>query len=381
MLRKILLFAIVLIITGMIHSDSVSGYESPEMETSAKSFVLMEAGTRQVVTGKNENVRVPSGALNKLMTALIAAESMNDGFFTMDTELTASENAHTAGGAVIWLDAGEKITAEELMKGLLIGNANDAAVVFAEKISGNCEKFTELMNKRAAELGMYDTVFVSPYATDDENQYTTAADAARLTSEISEHTELRGIMTTWLDYIRDGRTEVANENALVKKYNGITGVKAWHTELSGWCLAASAERNGLSYVSVVMGCDDKDNRFAAGKKLLNTGFSIYKTVVPGFFPEHMKPIKVKDGADDSVLIEADKVIPLVIPRDAESRMSTVVFEPEYIEAPVREGQKIGTVGFYLDKTLLYETPLITSGQVSRNSFRKSFMKIIVKMFK
>ena len=128
-----------------------------------------------------------------------------------------------------------------------------------------------------------------------------------------------------------------------------------------------------------MGCDDKDNRFAAGKKLLNTGFSIYKTVVPGFFPEHMKPVKVKDGADDSVLIEADKVIPLVIPRDAESRMSTVVFEPEYIEAPVREGQKIGTVGFYLDKTLLYETPLITSDQVSRNSFRKSFMKIIVKM--
>jgi len=379
-IKKAFLSVIAFIVFLQMFSDPIPVF-SEEIETTAASYILIEAETRRVLENSESEKRVPAGALNKLMTALIAVEYMSDGGFSMDTKLTASNNAHTAGGAVIWLDSGEEITVRELFKGLLLGNANDAAIVFAEKISGSCEDFTWLMNEKAADLGMNNTFFTSPYLTDDENQYTTAYDAAILAAETASHSELHDIMKTWLDNIRDGKTEVVNENSLVKSYNGIIGVKAWHTEKSGYCLAACAEREGNRYVSVVMGCSDKDERFSVGKKLLNTGFANYKIVIPGFSSEYMKPLKVKGGVDRAVLTKAESIPPLVIPKGSEGNMSTVVLEPLYIKAPVKKGQNVGTVAFYLDKTLLYETRLITTDSVEKNSFRKSFIRIIVKMFK
>ena len=363
------------------------GFSCPVYAKAAKpgceisSWILTEQETGYVISEYNSDKRVPSGALNKLMTALIAAEYIESGEISMETELTASEAAHTATGAVIWLDTGEKITAGELMKALLIGNAGDAAVVFAETIAGGCDEFTCLMNFRAAELGMKNTFFTSPYAIDDDSQYTTAFDTALLTSEIASHEELREIMLTWRDTVRGGKTETVNENTLIRTYEGVNGVKAWHTEQSGYCAAVSAHRSGGKYTAVVLGSEDSEERFDFAKQLLKKGISGYKTIIPGFSSEYMKPLKVKQGTEDSVILNAENLSTLVVPKETEDTLRIVTVSPDYIKAPVRKGQKIGTLAFYLDRTLLYETSLIAADSVPEKTFRKSLRKIIVKMFK
>lgn len=380
MKRNIIIFISIIFVMSFLCRSYFTA-DADETDTTAAAYVLMEAETKRVLSENEAHKQLPAGAANKLMTTLLALEAMENGRFSPETELTASNAAHSASGAVIWLDAGEKITVNELLKGLIIGNAGDAATVFAEEISGDSETFTALMNERAAELGMKNTFFTSPYIIDDEAQYTTAYDIALLTGEISSHDEVREIMTTWLDRIRDGKTEVVNENSLVRSYDGITGAKAWHTEKSGYSLAASAERDGNRYVSVVLGCTDKDDRFKTGKQLLNTGFINYRIVVPGFSDEFMKPLRVKGGVDLAVLTKAEKISALVIPKGEEENLTSVLFLPDYIKAPVKKGQNVGVAAFYLDKTLLYETPLQTADNVEKNTFKKSLMKIIAKMFK
>lgn len=371
--------ALLLIFSGILFScifadEEIDGF-------GMQSYVLMEASTGYMVKGLNENEKVPMGAVNKLMTALIAVEKLNEGLYDYDTELTASLNAHNAGGAVIWLDANEKIKVSELFKGLLIGNANDAAIVFAEEISGDTEKFTSLMNERALELGMKNTKFTSCANHDDENQYTTAYDTALLAAELLRYEELHKIMTTRLEYIRDNKTELVNENTLVSRYDGITGMKASHTEKSGYSVIASAARNGESYIAVVLGCENSDDRFTAAKKLLDKGFALYKTVIPGFSEEYMKPLRVKRGTESAVEVRVEKLPLLVIQKSSEDDLTAVVFLPEYIKAPVSEGQYVGEIAFYCGETLLYETPLITKNDVQKNSFLKSLLKLMGKMFK
>lgn len=384
-IKKILrLFLIILLVpvlifskfyqSGIFADDDVDSFEM-------QSYVLMEASTGYVVSSRDEYKKVPMGAVNKLMTALIAVEKLNDGIFEYDTELTASLNAHNAGGAVIWLDNGEKITVSELFKGLLIGNANDAAIVFAEEISGDTQKFVSLMNERAGELGMKDTHFTSCANHDDENQYTTAHDTALLAAELLKYEELYEIMTTRIEYIRDGKTELVNENTMVNRYNGITGMKASHTELSGYSVIASASRNSESYIAVVLGCTDSKDRFTVAGKLLDKGFLFYKTVVPGFSEEYMKPLKVKKGTDAAVEVKVEKFPMLVVSKSHESELSAVIFLPGYVNAPVRQGQRVGEVAFYCGETLLYETPLITKNAVEKNTFLKSLLKLMGKMFK
>lgn len=351
----------------------------PKCEIS--SWILMEQETGYVISESNSDKKVPAGALNKLMTALIAAEYIESGEISPETELTASETAHTATGAVIWLDTGEKITAGELMKALLIGNAGDAAVVFAETIAGGCDEFTSLMNLRAADIGMKNTFFTSPYAVDDENQYTTAFDTALLASEIASHEELHEIMMTWRDTVRAGKTEVVNENVLVRTYEGVKGVKAWHTEKTKYSVAATIWRGGGKYTAAVLGCEDSDERFDFAKQLLKDGVFGYKTIIPGFSSEYMKPLKVKRGTETAVMLSAEKLSTLVIPKGTEDTLRVVTVSPEYINAPVRKGQKIGVLAFYLDRTLLCETSLIAADSVPEKTFQKSLRKIIVKMFK
>ncbi len=350
-------------------------------DNSARSWVLIEATTGYMLRGENEHEKIPAGAMNKLMTALIVAEKIEEGVFDTGTLFTASQKAHEAGGAVIWLDAGEKISVEELLKGLLIGNANDAAIVFAEEISGDTDRFVEYMNRRAKELGMNNTYYTSCANHDDENQYTTAYDTALLTAEVSTHTFLYEIMNTRLDYIRDKKTELVNENTLIDRYRGIIGVKASHTEATGYSVTAAAQRDDEKYVVSVMGCTDNKERFSIATELLDSGFNIYKTVLPGFSEEYMKPLDVKKGTEFAVEVKLEEYPLLVIPKSKESELSVVIFMPEYIKAPFREEHCVGTAAFYCGDTLMYETKLVTKNSVDKNTFFKSVTKLISKMFK
>ena len=273
--RFIALFLYMCILSVIIYNSYNVTY-AEDIQTTAQSYVLIESETCRILKDYNSSQELPMGTMNKLMTVLLAAEAINEGKLSFDQELTASAAANSSKGATIWLMSGEKMSVIDLLKGLIIGNANDAAVVIAEALGGNTASFVEKMNRRADELGMKNTVFTAPGGVDDENQHTTSYDMALLTREVVKYSFLKEIMTTWLDYLRDGNTELVNENNLVRSYDGILGVKACHSEKSGYSLAAAAERNGETYISVILCCNDKDERFSIGKKLLNAGFSFYK---------------------------------------------------------------------------------------------------------
>lgn len=352
--------------------ESVPQYE---MKT-----LLMEAETGTVIKHSGGYDRTAQGTLNKLMTVLLAAEEIECGNLSMDSVLTASSNANSQKGAVVWLMAGENITVEELLKSIIIGNANDASMVIAEEIGGTEEEFVGMMNARAFELGMRNTVFRNAAGYDCDGQYSTAYDIALLCREVLKHDFLYPFMNTWIDSVRNGQTEVVNENKLVRTYDGITGLKASHSEESGYCLAMAAERDGKKYIAVVLGCADENERFSVGKSLMADGFAYFKVTTPSFSGEFIKPITVRGGLDRAVSITAGSLEGLVVPESG-GEISTVVFMPEYLDAPVKKGQKIGCVGFYNGDTLLYETDLITEEAVEKISFKSSVCVFLHNLYK
>lgn len=340
------------------------------------STVLVEVSTGTVIKGENSDLRMPQGTLCKLMTVLLTAEEIADGRLAFDTVLTASVNANAQRGAVIWLMQGESITVDELLKAVIIGNANDAAVVLAEHIGGTEEEFVGMMNARAFELGMRDTVYKScTGSADADGQYSTAGDTGKLAAELLEHDFLKKYFTTWIDNVRSGQTELVNENRLVRTYEGVTGMKAGRSEQSGFSLVLTAERGEVAFISVVLGCDDKDERFGIAKSLMSDGFSSYKVTAPAFSDEFLKPVTVRGGKADAVMIKALKLEELVVPKSC-SELSTAVLLPDYIEAPVKKGQIVGRVGFYNGDTLLFETDLVAAEKVEKSDFASSMRRIL-----
>ncbi|MGN1480985.1 D-alanyl-D-alanine carboxypeptidase family protein [Porcipelethomonas sp.] len=377
-MKKIISF-----ITAVLMTLCTSGAvyaEDEKFDDLTYCTLLMEASTGTVLSQENGYERVPQGTLSKLMTVLLAAEEIESGNLSTDTKLTASANANSQPGAVVWLMTGETISVEELLKSVIIGNANDATMVLAEHIGGDENEFVGMMNARAFELGMRDTVYKNCAGFDAQGQYSSAYDTALLCRELLNHKFLTKYMTTWMDRVRNDQTELVNENKIVRTYDGLLGFKAGHSEQSGYTLALAAEKDGQTYISVVLGCADKDERFSAGKSLLASGFSMYKVTTPAFSNEFLKPLAVHGGVDIAVEIEARSLTGLVVPKNRDE-LSSVIFLPEYVEAPVRKGQPVGRVGFYNGDTLLFETDLITSTKVDSMTFLKALKKCLCIMYK
>ena len=342
--------------------------------------VLSEASTGTIICSENADMKMPQGSLCKLMTILLTAEEIDEGKLSVDESLTASGNANSQQGAVIWLMQGESISVDELLKAVIIGNANDASVVLAEHIAGSEEEFVNMMNARAFELGMRNTVYKNCTGLDVSGQFSTAHDTAILASELLKHDFLQKYFTTWIDRVRGGQTELVNENRLVRTYDGITGMKAGRSLESGFSLVLTAKRGETGFISVLMGCQDKDERFNIGKSLMSTGFSSYKVTTPAFSDEFLRPVKVRGGKQSSVMLKAENLAELVVPKSS-GEMSTAVLIPEYIDAPVKKGQVAGKVGFYNGETLLYETNLIACEEIEKNDFANSLRKILYIIYK
>ena len=271
------------------------------------------------------------------------------------------------------------MTVSDLLKAVIIGNANDAAAVLAEGVSGSVPAFVMEMNARAFDLGMHQTIFTNPQGYDDEKQCTTARDLAKLCQRLAKYETLQPYFQTWRDFLRGEATELVNENTFSRTYEGHIGFKASHTEQSGWCLAEGATRNGMTCIAVVLN-GAEDQRFADVKQLLKAGFSQYRVMQPLFSDEFLKPLTVKGGVSTAVRFTADDVHGVVVPK-AEPDLTAVLQLPSYIEAPVQKGRKIGSVAFYNGDTMLYETALVTTEPVEAMTFSRAFAKITVKMLK
>lgn len=373
--------SILLAIIFLFNINGIIAYSENVVKNPVKNYaVLMETSSKQVLEESNSNVKLQVGTLNKVMVALLIAEKIFAQDITLDTQLIASNNAQGKEGATIWLLQGEKMSVKDLLKATLIGNANDSTIVLAEYLGGSEDGCIHLMNDKAESLGMNNTHFTNVCGYSDDSQYSTAYDMGILGCEISQYTFLHDIMSTYMDYLRDGNTELVNENYLTLTYDGLIGIKASHLGNDNYSIIASAEKNGTSYLTVILNYPDKDSLFKTAKKLLNKGFNSYVTAEPSFSSELMKPLKVKSGTDFAVLIEPKELKSITVAKGSND-IENVIFLPDYVTAPIKKNQRVGEVCFYIDDTMIYKTDLIASSEVKKMDFYLAFKKIFYNLLK
>ena len=361
--KIILLAAIIAVFSFNIAADN----KSKEI-IEAKAYILIEKNTGTVLDEYNSDVKTNAGYLNKLMALLLIAEDIETGKYSLDSELTAPQSVYGTKGSVVWLEPGDKMTVEELLKSVIIGNANDALTVLALHSEQSIEEFTMRMNGTAFELGLRNTAFYSPYGYYDEREYTTAHDIAVICAELADYDFLEPYFKTWRDFVKLEQVELVNENTLSRTYQRHIGFKAAHSDKSGYCIAEGGRSgNGTTFIAVVLGANDDSSSMSCAKQLINKGFSDYKVTATMFPDEMLMPVKVKDGVDFAVEICLKSQSSLVIPKGV-SELNTVVVIPDFITAPIEKNEKIGTAAFYNGDTLVYETDIITKNAVKKISF-------------
>ncbi|MCM1022533.1 MAG: D-alanyl-D-alanine carboxypeptidase [Prevotella sp.] len=370
------IFCIILAIITVTPSAAVSADEKEHKLCK----VMTETSGGVVISEQNAETSVPVGTMAKLMTVLLAAERIEAGELSLDSKLKTSEHANSMQGAQIWLMPGEEITVDELLKAVIVGNANDAAVVLAEKISGSEEKFAALMNVRAKELGMENTYYTNCNGYyDDDRQISTAHDTARLCAELSKYGFLRGYFTCWRDFVRGGETELVNSNEAVKDFKGLIGFKAGYTENSGYCAALGAERDGVSYIAVVLGCADKDESLSDAKALLTMGFSQYTVFTPERPKDVPSEIAVRGGTAKTVPVECGTIRSVVLPNGAADSLTSRIVMTDYLYAPVEKGKKAGEIQFLRNDRMIFAVDVYTTDTVEKMNVKKALGIILKKL--
>ena len=348
-----------------------------ELPITSRAALLMEKTTGQILYTQNEHEQLEPASVTKVMTLLLTMEAIDSGTIHYDDVVTVSAAAAGMGGSQVFLAEGEQITVEELLKAVCVASGNDAAVALAEKVAGVHELFVERMNQRAAELGMEDTRFVNCTGLTAEGHVTSAHDIALMSRElILHHPDIRRFTTIWMDTIRGGAFQLANTNKLIRFYDGATGLKTGYTASAGYCISATAERDGMELIAVIMKAPDKDTRTNDAKALLNYGFSTY-TLVSAVPQEPLAPVPVVMGTADTVQLvaETENAAVLVEKSKAGGLTRTVTLEPQ-VTAPVAAGQQLGELTMLDGDTPLLTVPLTAAEDVARRSWGQVFTQLL-----
>lgn len=351
--------------------------EAVELPIASRAALLMERSTGQVLFAQNEHEQLEPASVTKIMTLLLTMEAIDSGTIGYDDVVTVSAAAAGMGGSQVYLAEGEQITVEELLKSVCVASGNDAAVALAEKVAGVHELFVEQMNRRASELGMADTHFVNCTGLTAEGHVTSAHDIALMSRELLlHHPDIRRFTTIWMDTIRDGAFQLANTNKLIRFYDGATGLKTGYTASAGYCISATAERDGMELIAVIMKAPDKDTRTKDAKALLNYGFSTY-ALADALPPEPLTPVAVAMGASDAVqpVPETENTAVLVEKAKAGGLTRTVTLEPQ-VAAPVEAGQQLGELSVLDGDTVLLTVPLVAEEAVARRSWGQVFTQLL-----
>lgn len=348
-------------------------------EIAAKSAVLIDAGSGQLLFEKNAHEKMPPASITKIMTLLLVVEAIEEGKIGWDDMVSCSEHAASMGGTQIWLEPGEEMRLEDLFKAAAVNSANDASMALAEYVAGSEEAFVEQMNARAQELGMTDTTFVNPTGLDAEGHVSTAWDIALMSRELLRHPKVTEYTTIWMDSLRDGKTALTNTNKLVRFYEGCTGLKTGTTDGAGSCLSASATRDGLSLIAVSMGSTTSEDRFASCRTLLNYGFSAFESFTPEVPKEELAPVTIKGGTAETVPLTLSSSESILVAKGRSADVSRTVEVPTEAEAPVEKGAQLGQAIFSLDGQVLAKLPILAGEAVPRMNFSWAFM-ILLKSF-
>lgn len=336
----------------------------------AKSVVLMEMSSGKVLLAKNADEQLPPASITKIMTMLLVTEALDSGKITLEDTVTASKNAAGKGGSQIWLEEGETMTVHELLKATAVASANDACTALGEYVAGDEASFVAMMNERARELGMTNTSFENCSGLDDttENHYSSAYDIALMSCELMKHERITEYTTIWMDSLRDGKTELVNTNRLIRFYDGATGLKTGTTSKAGYCVSATATRDGMSLVAVVLGSDNSSQRFEDAKKMLNWGFANYTVFTPQPDMSLITDVNVLYGTENIIKPSLKEIKSVVIKKGKENEVTQQTDLCIDVEARVEQGQKLGSVYFMLDGEALTQCDIISEKAVERRSW-------------
>ena len=352
------------------------------LEVEAKSAVLMDVATGTILFEQNSHEPLAPASVTKVMTMLLIMEAIDSGRIGWGDSVTTSEAAASKGGSQVYLKVGESMTVEDMVKSIAVSSANDCACAMAEHLCGSEAAFVEAMNNRAKELGMNDTNFVNCTGLDDAEDAaahrTSAHDIALMSRELlRNHPDITKFTTIWMDSIRNGEFGLSNTNKMVRFYNGCTGLKTGFTRGAGYCLSASAQREGLHLLAVVMGCETTQKRFAACKSMLDYGFANYALIQPEL-PENAA-VPVKLGTADSVNAVPAGSGEMLIDKGQKNLVTTEVVLDEEVTAPVSIGQRLGTMTVKAGEQILAEIPMVAEAPVEKLTFWQMFGKLMRKV--
>lgn len=346
-------------------------------EDFSKSSILMCADTGDIIYENNAYEHLSPASVTKVMSILLILEALESGKISLADEVVTSKNAVAMGGSQIWLEEGEKMTVDELLKAVAVASANDACTSLAEYIAGSTTSFVSMMNERAKELGLENTNFENCTGLDDTvtNHYSCAYDIAVIAREVMQHDLIKNYTTIWLDYLRNGETELNNTNKLVNTYNGITGLKTGTTSKAGFCVCATAERDGMSLISVVLGADTSENRFLSASNMLDYGFANYKIIVPQIDETQISQVKVINGIEKSVMPIYDETDKILVKKGGEE--ITYEYKTEQsVPAPVKSGDKLGEIIIKSGSKTIRTVKLYSGKNIKKISFTYVFKEML-----
>ena len=371
-----LFFLLIFSSTFAEESKQVNTDVSAEIVT-APSAILMEQTTKQVLYELDADKKMPIASVTKTM--LLIMEAIDGGKIKYTDMVTTSEHAASMGGSQVFLEVGEQMSVDEMLKSIAVSSGNDAAVAMAEHISGTEEAFVEQMNKRASELGAKNTHFINCNGLDETDEhYSTARDVALISAELLRHPDIEKYLTIWMDTIRNGQFGLSNTNKLIRFYQGANGIKTGSTSIAKYCLSASAKRDNMQLIAVVLGAPSTADRFSSASKLLDYGFANYAIADNSSYKAKIPKIKVAGGTESEVGAEIGGGLNAVVRKGNQNKITVKIKTKDKLNAPVKKGDKVGEAVFYIDGKELTRRNVVAKKDVDEINCIQMFGKCLKK---
>ena len=362
-MKKVICFFIC--VCFMMQSVVVFAEGNTDLGLNAKSAILMEESTRNILYEINPDERLPIASVTKVMTMLLIMEAVDSGKISLDDMVTVSENAMSYGGSTMFLETGEQLTVNDMLKGIAVASANDGCVAMAEHLAGSESAFVDMMNEKAKELGMENTHFMNTNGLDEDDHYSSARDVAIMSRELMKHETIFNYTSIWMDTLRGGKFQLANTNKLIRFYDGANGLKTGSTSKALCCLSAAAKRNDMQLIAVVLGAPTSAERFASAKSLLDYGFANYAVNTQITAGDEVQKIAVEKGVDKEVGVVAGDSCSTLVKKGQEDNITKEIKIDETITAPIEAGQKIGTMTISRDGEVIADIDLNASSTVEK----------------
>lgn len=362
-MKKVICFFIC--VCFMMQSVVVFAEGNTDLGLNAKSAILMEESTGNILYESNPDERLPIASVTKVMTMLLIMEAVDSGKISLDDMVTVSENAMSYGGSTMFLETGEQLTVNDMLKGIAVASANDGCVAMAEHLAGSESAFVDMMNEKAKKLGMENTHFMNTNGLDEDDHYSSARDVAIMSRELMKHETIFNYTSIWMDTLRGGKFQLANTNKLIRFYDGANGLKTGSTSKALCCLSAAAKRNDMQLIAVVLGAPTSAERFASAKSLLDYGFANYAVNTQITAGDEVQKIAVEKGVDKEVGVVAGDSCSTLVKKGQEDNITKEIKIDETITAPIEAGQKIGTMTISRDGEVIADIDLNASSAVEK----------------